>query len=246
MTRDAPASSAYWIVGSDERMRVSSPITPFLIGTLKSTRTKTRRPCRFRSRMLRFATTGPLQPASGAGRRSGSNSPTRCRTRRAPSRSRRPSPWCTAHRRSTSAGCPGSRSTRARRRRRPGSPSAAPAAASRRAALTSSPVVFLSTMTFRSTTETFGVGTRMAKPSSFPFSSGSTSPTADAAPGRGRDHRQRRGARPPQVLVRQVEQVAGRSCTSGWSSSTPCGCRTARGSPWPAAPGSWSCTTRSR
>ena len=34
----------------------------------------------------------------------------------------------------------------------------------------------------RSTAETFGVGTRIAVPSSFPFSSGSTRPTAFAAP----------------------------------------------------------------
>src|SRR5215471_501204 len=42
------------------------------------------------------------------------------------------------------------------------------------ALLTSSTVVFFSTNAARSTTETFGVGTRMAKPSSFPFSSGIT------------------------------------------------------------------------
>ena len=40
----APWSSAYLMVGSDARMRVSSPITPFFSGTLKSTRTKTRLP----------------------------------------------------------------------------------------------------------------------------------------------------------------------------------------------------------
>jgi hypothetical protein len=34
----------------------------------------------------------------------------------------------------------------------------------------------------RSTTETFGVGTRIATPSSLPLSSGSTRPTALAAP----------------------------------------------------------------
>src|SRR6185436_10422494 len=61
-------------------------------------------------------------------------------------------------------------------------PFRAPLAASFNAALTSSPVVFLSRMAARSTTDTFGVGTRMAKPSSLPFRAGSTSPTADAAP----------------------------------------------------------------
>ena len=54
MTHAAPASSAYLIVGSDSRMRVSSPMTPPLSGTLKSTRMKTRRPFRLRSRIVRF------------------------------------------------------------------------------------------------------------------------------------------------------------------------------------------------
>ena len=40
------------MVGSDARMRVSSLIAPFLIGTLKSTRMKTRLPLRSRSREL--------------------------------------------------------------------------------------------------------------------------------------------------------------------------------------------------
>jgi len=35
---------------------VSSPMTPFFSGTLKSTRTKTRRPRRSRSLIVRFAT----------------------------------------------------------------------------------------------------------------------------------------------------------------------------------------------
>src|SRR6266545_831758 len=70
-------------------------------------------------------------------------------------------------------------------------PFSGPSAAAFRAALTSAPVVFLSTIAARSTTETFGVGTRIAKPSSLPFKSGSTSPTASATP----------------VLVRQVEQL---------------------------------------
>ena len=37
-------------------------------------------------------------------------------------------------------------------------------------------------MNLKSTTETLGVGTRIDTPSSLPFSSGSTSPTALAAP----------------------------------------------------------------
>ncbi len=50
------------------------------------------------------------------------------------------------------------------------------------AALISSRLVFAAATNFRSTTETFGVGTRMAVPSSLPFSSGRTRPTALAAP----------------------------------------------------------------
>ncbi len=45
----APFPSRCVMVGSDARIRVSSPIVPFLIGTLKSTRTSTRRPCTSRS-----------------------------------------------------------------------------------------------------------------------------------------------------------------------------------------------------
>jgi hypothetical protein len=51
----APCSSAYLMVGSDDWMRVSSVICPFLIGTLKSTRMNTRRPFRFRSVIERLA-----------------------------------------------------------------------------------------------------------------------------------------------------------------------------------------------
>src|SRR5204863_6940082 len=57
-----------------------------------------------------------------------------------------------------------------------------PSAAALSAAFTSSAVVFLFSIAARSTTDTFGVGTRIAKPSSLPLSSGSTSPTATAAP----------------------------------------------------------------
>src|SRR4051794_18983666 len=42
------------MVGSDARIRVSSPICPSLIGTLKSTRMKTRCPLRSRSRIESF------------------------------------------------------------------------------------------------------------------------------------------------------------------------------------------------
>ena len=50
------------------------------------------------------------------------------------------------------------------------------------AAFTSSFVVFFETSNTTSTTDTFGVGTRSDMPSSLPFSSGSTSDTALAAP----------------------------------------------------------------
>jgi hypothetical protein len=45
--------STYSIVGSDARMRVSSVMAPFLSGTLKSTRMKTRLPRRSMSLTLR-------------------------------------------------------------------------------------------------------------------------------------------------------------------------------------------------
>ena len=57
-----------------------------------------------------------------------------------------------------------------------------PSAAAFIAAFTSSAVVFFLSLHTRSTTETFGVGTRTARPSNLPLSSGKTSPTAFAAP----------------------------------------------------------------
>ena len=50
------------------------------------------------------------------------------------------------------------------------------------ASLISSFVVARLATNLKSTTETFGVGTRIATPSSLPLSSGSTRPTAFAAP----------------------------------------------------------------
>ena len=61
-------------------------------------------------------------------------------------------------------------------------PLSSPWAASFRIALTSSLLVGRAASKVRSTTETLIVGTRIAKPSSLPFNSGSTSPTAAAAP----------------------------------------------------------------
>ena len=63
----------------------------------------------------------------------------------------------------------------------------------------------------KSTTETFGVGTRIETPSSLPFSSGSTRPTALAAPVEVGIMRQRRGAGAVEILVHGVERrlVAG-------------------------------------
>src|SRR3989442_1274746 len=51
-----------------------------------------------------------------------------------------------------------------------------PSAAALKAALISSTVVFLESSAVRSTSETFGVGTRIEVPFSLPFSSGITSP----------------------------------------------------------------------
>src|SRR5713101_1365072 len=61
-------------------------------------------------------------------------------------------------------------------------PRSAPPAAARKASFTAAAVVDFSSSAVRSTTDTFEVGTRMARPSSLPLSSGSTRPTAVAAP----------------------------------------------------------------
>jgi hypothetical protein len=86
-------------------------------------------------------------------------------------------------------------------------------------------------MNFRSTTETFGVGTRMEKPSSLPLSSGSTRPTALAAPSRsGSSTAPRRGRdRDP---CASCPASAGRRCRSGSWSSCPSRCRWHRAAPW--------------
>src|ERR1700761_7261971 len=61
-------------------------------------------------------------------------------------------------------------------------PFSGPLAAALIALLISSTEVALPAQNFRSTSDTFGVGTRTEMPSSLPFSSGSTRPTALAAP----------------------------------------------------------------
>ena len=61
-------------------------------------------------------------------------------------------------------------------------PLSGPSAAAFMAALMLSTVTGFSATKVRSTTETLGVGTRMAKPSSLPARSGMTSSTALAAP----------------------------------------------------------------
>ena len=82
-----------------------------------------------------------------------------------------------------------------------------PSEAAFSAPFTSSAVTFFSTSDVRSTTETFGVGTRIEVPSILPFSAGSTSPTAFAAPVVVGMIDMRRGTRAPQILVRQIEEV---------------------------------------
>ena len=96
-----------------------------------------------------------------------------------------------------------------------------PAAALRKAPFTSSALAGLLSSTVRSTMETFGVGTRMAIPSSLPFSSG-----IDEVDGLGRA-----GARsgswtaPPRAPAAGPcgagRGSSGRWCRSGWSSSAP-------------------------
>jgi len=61
-------------------------------------------------------------------------------------------------------------------------PESGPAAAALTAVLISSALVSRPAVKVKSINDTFGVGTRMAVPSSLPASSGSTRPTARAAP----------------------------------------------------------------
>src|SRR5262249_53940581 len=61
-------------------------------------------------------------------------------------------------------------------------PLSGPAAAARNASLTAAGEADLAGSTVRATTETVAEGTRIAMPSSLPLSSGSTRPTAVAAP----------------------------------------------------------------
>src|SRR5450755_216389 len=61
-------------------------------------------------------------------------------------------------------------------------PFKSPLAAFLTAALISSTVVLRAALKLKSTKETLMVGTRIANPSNFPFNSGSTRPTAAAAP----------------------------------------------------------------
>ena len=80
-----------------------------------------------------------------------------------------------------------------------------PSAAALRAALTVATVMGFSETKVRSTTETLGVGTRMAKPSSLPSISGMTSLRALAAPVLEWNHAESGGAGAAEVLVRRVE-----------------------------------------
>ncbi len=86
-------------------------------------------------------------------------------------------------------------------------PLRAPSAAAFNAALISATLVAFLSFTVRSTSDTLGVGTRTDEPLSLPLSAGSTSPIALAAPVVRRNHRQRRRAGAPQVVVHQVEDA---------------------------------------
>src|ERR1041384_6646909 len=87
-------------------------------------------------------------------------------------------------------------------------PLSGPAAAARNASLTSCAVALRSSRAVRSTSDTLGVGTRIAMPSSLPAIAGSTSLSALAAPVVvGIIDRAGARARPTQVGVRQVEDL---------------------------------------
>ena len=78
--------------------------------------------------------------------------------------------------------------------------------ASLNAALTSSAVMpFFSTLTTKSTTETFGVGTLNAIPFNLPFNCGKTKRNSLGGAGGGRHNVQGRSARTSQVSVRGIQ-----------------------------------------
>jgi hypothetical protein len=74
-----------------------------------------------------------------------------------------------------------------------------------KAALSSSAVMGFSAMKVRSTMETLGVGTRMAKPSSLPEHLGDDQLEGLGGAGRGGNHGEGGGAGAAQVLVRRVQ-----------------------------------------
>src|SRR5712692_1519661 len=83
-------------------------------------------------------------------------------------------------------------------------PCKGPLAAARKASLTAWALAGFSSSAVRSTTETLAVGTRMASPSSLPLSSGEHEPHRGGRARGRRDHAHRAGARPAEVLVREI------------------------------------------
>ena len=244
-----PVSRRYLMVGSAARIRVLSVTTPSLTGQLKSTRTSARLPSSARSgratRGVRFtaADSDVAQQVHAPGRVAhlvvvprghvhqravdhvGGERVHRAGVQVADvvHRDQR----LVAHRQHTLE----------RRRSRP--PHGTRRSLRRR-------VVVFSTVQVSATTDTSGVGTRSDTPSILPLSSGITSAVAFAAPVRGRDDRQRRRARAPQILVRQVEDllVVGVGVHRGHEAVHEA--ELGRGSPSPPAPGSWWCSSRWR
>ena len=114
------------------------------------------------------------------------------------------------------------------------------------ASLTSSTVVGRFGTNLKSISETFGVGTRIEVPSSLPFSSGSTRPTAFAAPVEVGIIEQRGGARAVADPCAACPAPAGRRCRRGSSSCSRARCRSRCAARRRPAPGSWWCRRRWR
>ena len=96
----------------------------------------------------------------------------------------------------------------------------------------------------RSTIEPSGTGTRMAMPSSLPFSSGSTLPDRLGGAGGGRDDVLGGGAARGGGPCGARRPGAGRWCRRAPWSSAPSRCRSSRAGPWRSGPGSWWCRRR--
>ena len=196
----APSRASLAMVGSTRVMRVGSATTPPSIGTLKSTRISTRLPCtstpsmlltRERSRPPAVSASSVVGDASSfitavpwrrPCRSSGWRSPIRCRTRTRCGRTCRRPRACPSRSKIELRGSWLKSVETSGFALTPSTPLSGPSAAAVIALLISSLLVGRAAVKVRSIMLTFGTGTLIEAPSSLPFSSGSTRPTALAAP----------------------------------------------------------------